>query len=208
MNKKLAFFHFPRTGGSFLGYYIREYLNDEILGLGHYRYIDREKEVGDLPTCCFIRNPFDWYVSSYFCYARPVQRTEAGLLKDCDAGLWGDEFLKRFPDFNDWISWGFENVSNFSMTNCFNQLCTKDGRLMINIVGKFEYMQVDFIGMLADAGISIPDVSLQQYKERNNDQKHLNNTIHKPFQEYYNNKSIFLVNQFDYYLITEFNYKF
>jgi hypothetical protein len=205
---KLAFFHFPRTGGSLMGYYIREYLKDDVLGIGHQRYIDVKDQIEGLHSVCFVRNPFDWYVSRYFYYTRPDFKTEGGLLKGCDAGLSGKEFLNKFQNFESHLIWGFENITNFSMQYCFNEICTENGIVKISQIGKHEFMSADFGNMLKKAEIELPPIGLQGYSLMYRDVEHTNASDHLFYRDYYNSKMIKLVQRFDAGILKMFNYKF
>ncbi|MDD5013492.1 MAG: sulfotransferase family 2 domain-containing protein [Atribacterota bacterium] len=205
---KLAFFHFPRTGGSFMGYYIRDYLKAEVLGIGHQRYIDVKDQVEGLHSVVFVRNPFSWYVSRYFYYARPDYKTEGGLLKGCDDGLSGQEFLDKFPTFESHLIWGFENILNFSMQHCFNEMCFENEIMKISQIGKFEFMSANFGNMLKKAEIESPPIGLQGYSMMYQDQKHTNASVHSFYRDYYNSKLIKLVQKFDFEILKIFNYKF
>jgi len=68
VTKHFVLLHFPRTGGVFLRRACRDHLPpDWILHEGdtHAGVAQLPAEYRELPILCFIRNPWDWYVSMY-----------------------------------------------------------------------------------------------------------------------------------------------
>jgi len=120
--KKIAFFHFPKAAGSFLLNYINEFLNDYFYNAKHHKYTDIKEKINSLYKIAFVRNPFAWYVSRYFYFAREVSRVEGGISIQCDSGLWGKEFTDKFPMPEHHILWGLKEVPNFSFTYRFNEM--------------------------------------------------------------------------------------
>jgi hypothetical protein len=210
MTKKIAFFHFPKTAGSFIGFYIREFLQDHFLLVGHPAFMDVKDQVKGLINISFVRNPFDWYVSRYFYYVRPDWKTEGGLLKNCDNGLSGPGFSAKFPTFESHMKWGFNNVTNFSMTSCYNKMFFDNNRIMqMHHIGKTENLDSDFNTILTSCKINIPDISLSEYyKKYKHDQLHTNHSYHGPYQNYYTDELIQLVLKNDKEIIDKFNYSF
>jgi len=205
---KFAFFHLPRTGGSFLGYYIREYLNNDCIGIGHQRYIDVEEQIKDSFPVIFVRNPFEWYISRYFYYVRPDYKTEGGILKGVDGNISGDEFVNRFPTFESRFLWGIENCHNFTMQYCFDQMAKKDGKLMV-AVGQIEKVQEEFDQIYLYCGIKKPKVSIAEYYNKHKEsEKHTNRSYHEHYSEYHTPKTIELIKKFDAEIIDMFGYEF
>jgi hypothetical protein len=78
VTKHFAFVHVPKTGGTFVHHLCREHLprewwiDTELQQHSAYRALIRDvrrgllpAEVEELPALCFVRNPWDWYVSWY-----------------------------------------------------------------------------------------------------------------------------------------------
>jgi hypothetical protein len=69
VTKYFVFLHLPKTGGSWVREVCfrnlpREWRIENDLE-SHASYDDAAERFGDLPMLCFVRNPWDWYVSWY-----------------------------------------------------------------------------------------------------------------------------------------------
>jgi hypothetical protein len=69
ITKYFLFLHLPKTGGSFVSEVCHRNLPSE-WGIGndihpHASYEEVKNRFGELPMLCFVRNPWDWYVSWY-----------------------------------------------------------------------------------------------------------------------------------------------
>jgi hypothetical protein len=207
---KIAFFHFPRTGGSFIACYIRDYLIDYFIGIGHQCYRHVEEQVKNSYSVAFIRNPYEWYVSRYFYFAADMNRSEAGISINCDSGLWGKEFLEKFPTFEDHYFWGMNNVENFSMQYRFNEMLTdENGDIAMDFIGINENIYNDFKFILNANDIPLPPVRLKEYYELHNAEIHYTNaSTHKHYSQYHTPETIKSIATFDKYILDNFNYKF
>ena len=74
--EQFVFVHVPKTGGVFLGEAMREHTAAEDLGQ-HALYGNLPERYRGLPAICFVRNPWDWYVS--FWHHRRRQGFEGDL---------------------------------------------------------------------------------------------------------------------------------
>lgn len=150
--KPVVFIHFPRAGGTFIRDYIKE-LNDE-----NFIYFPKHLPATDIkkPNEYYkfglIRNPFDWYLSSYYYYiqkpTRRINKAEKGILESMDAKLRGSEFFSRFPTIDDFIQWGFlANRPSFWFSYLYNHFFCDRGRLAVDYVGRLEniYDELDFV---------------------------------------------------------------
>jgi hypothetical protein len=69
ITKHFVFLHYARTGGVFIRRACRDHLPADWLisepEETHAHVADIPEQYANLPTVCFIRNPWDWYVSWY-----------------------------------------------------------------------------------------------------------------------------------------------
>ncbi len=70
LTSHFAFLHVPKTGGSFVASVLRSQLPQETLipapgADAHLSWEQLPPEAAELPVLCFVRNPWDWYVSWY-----------------------------------------------------------------------------------------------------------------------------------------------
>ncbi len=70
LSTHFAFLHVPKTGGSFVTAVLREQLAPGALlprpsRDSHISWEELPAEAAELPVLCFVRNPWDWYVSWY-----------------------------------------------------------------------------------------------------------------------------------------------
>jgi hypothetical protein len=71
VTKHFVFLHIPKTGGTFVTELLRKHLppewilHDSPRGQAHTGYRHIPPEFAHLPAICFVRNPWDWYVSWY-----------------------------------------------------------------------------------------------------------------------------------------------
>ena len=208
--KKIAFFHFPKAAGSFLLNYINEFLNDYFYNAKHHKYTDIKEKINSLYKIAFVRNPFAWYVSRYFYFAREVSRVEGGISIQCDSGLWGKEFTDKFPMPEHHILWGLKEVPNFSFTYRFNEMfLDENGKNRIDFIGKTETLYEGFEMALKNQNIPLPAISLKDYYEiHKNNQSHTNSTIHEHYTRYHTPKTIKLIKHFDAGILKKYNYSF
>lgn len=103
----------------------------------------------------FVRNPWDWHVSHYH-YARATPKHKRHAI------------FKRFSGFDEYIDWIVDN--GYSQHQI---LADKDGRLLVDFVGRFETLQEDLNRILRL--LYLPPVSLP----------HVNRTDHRDYRSYY-----------------------
>lgn len=161
---KILFTHLPRTAGTF----IREYCEKT----GYMTYSKNEQDGGHLPLRIrkdlkewfrfgIVRNPFDWYVSQYFWFIekgtkygkkRNFAVIEEGIFKNVDGGVFGKEFVAKFPTFKDWFNYG-KKLDNFWFSYIYKYMfCNEAGTLLLNYVGKFENLndEIDLVLKIND----------------------------------------------------------
>ena len=59
-----SFLHVPKTGGSFVRRVLSDHLGDAVEATYHHEPWEQLPD-RQLPVLCFVRNPWDWYVSWY-----------------------------------------------------------------------------------------------------------------------------------------------
>lgn len=194
----IALFHIPRTGGSFLGFYIRECGLSEhfVPGIGHHCYCDIKDKVKDAVKIAFIRWPMDWYVSNYFYFARPDFKTEGGILKGWDDGLSGKDFLRRFPCFEDWLLWLLERDS---YSGVVRRMLYEDDELQMDFIGRFHNLLDDFERFTSSDSLVMPSMSVHEYHEKwQQDNRKTNRSFHAPYMEYYTDELMKKVQSVDF----------
>ncbi len=110
------------------------------------------------------RNPWDWQVSLY---------TYMRSNKD----HWQHELALKFKDFDDYIRWRCDG--NYQLQKEF--VCSSDGELLLNFVGKMENLDEDFKYVCRTVGL--PLIELKQD----------NVTNHLPYPKFYNDHTRELV---------------
>src|SRR3990167_1918614 len=210
MKSNILFVHLPRTGGTFIRDYGKatKYIN---------YYANYKQRDGHLPAreikepdkwfkFGFIRNPFDWYVSQYFYFAgKKEPNIETGIFKGVDKGLWGTEFVAEFPLFKDWMFYGYTNrkkLPYFWLINIYDYMFyDKEGRLLLDYIGKFENLYKEVTYVLDINGIH-PSTSLKGFQGNRNASKHKN------YKEYYRVEDKEHVEEIDGLLLRRYGYKY
>ena len=125
-----------------------------------------------------VRNPWDWQVSLYKYILKQKTHHQHNL-------------VKSLGSFDKYIIWRCESEVRLQKDFIYS----KDNDLLVNFVGKYENLDNDFEQICSSIGIS---ASL----------KKLNVSNTKPYQAFYNEKSIELVRQVFESDIKTFNYEF
>jgi hypothetical protein len=126
----------------------------------------------------FVRNPWDWQVSLYTFMLKDNQHYQHKL-------------AKSFLDFNEYIEWRCANEVKYQK----DFVLSEEGELLVDFIGKYENLEEDFKKICRQIGIS---ASLPKF----------NVSKTRPYQEYYNNKSIEHVRKTFEPDIRMFNYTF
>jgi len=126
----------------------------------------------------FVRNPWDWQVSLY-----------TYMLKE--KSHYQHELAKSFSGFDEYIEWRCAEEVRLQRDYLFS----KDGRQLVDFVGRFENLEEDFGKICARIGISavLPK---------------LNVTEHHPYQEFYTPRTENLVRRAFEADIKLFDYEF
>ena len=122
-----------------------------------------EEEFSRLYRFSFVRNPWDWQVSLYHFIQRNRFNRHRSIVAD----------MRSFDDYLRWrIDAELHTQSEY--------LCDEDGRLLVDFVGRYESLERDFAHICGRIGIAV-------------DLPHANATAHRPYQEYYSDRTADLV---------------
>lgn len=111
----------------------------------------------------FVRNPWDWQVSLYKFMLKETKHPQ-------------HELAKKLGSFEKYIKWRCENEVRYQKDFIYS----KQDKLLIDFVGKYENIGVDFDKICSKIGVS---ASLPK----------LNVSNTRPYQQFYNNKTKELV---------------
>ena len=132
---QFVFVHVPKTGGGFLRAGIHKSMEACDCG-AHLPYRQVPPESSNLPTICFRRNPWDWYVSLWAYHKR----------EGADETF--EELLRRaFAHKHDLYTRVFAHV--------VGQAAVRDGRVHL---GRFEHLRSDFVTFLDRNDIKVPEL--------------------------------------------------
>ncbi len=169
-HKNLVFIHIYKTAGKS----VRKALNlSNRLEVGgvHCNAIDtmealskngRFAEWDDAFKFSFVRNPYDWCVSLYFYIKNSPGHNYHNLFKD-----------KNFAWFIDWL---IKDAMHFDKPFTSNKyqtltefLCDKDGKLLMDFVGRMEEFNVGMNHLLARWDIKLAEIPKIEVRGTNRD---------------------------------------
>lgn len=199
---RFVFIHIPKTGGTTIRNLIaskcKVFSNDIHLTLRQ----SMEKTGKWLPSFCFVRNPWDWYVSRFF-YRRKILR-EGGRDGFINLELTGDGkegFHKHMTLLNNLYEKGKHVIDSpcramrlLSIQDFYNHFTFPD----VTYIGHFENFASDLAQILKTLA---PDAKFLF-------QTRLNESEHLPYQEYYSDEIIDMVDCWDAAYIEQFGYRF
>jgi hypothetical protein len=133
----------------------------------------------------FVRNPWDWQVSYYHFILKEKTHIRYELVKSMDS-------------FEKYLEWVINTKNPFPKgTNKLQRehITDSEGKLIIDFIGRYETLETDFndVCQLLNLQTSLP---------------HLNTSKHRNYQEYYNAKTIKLVEEHFQEDIALFGYTF
>jgi hypothetical protein len=194
---KCIFIHIPRTAGTSIAYQkdIFEITDDGT----HDFVINVKNRVGQdiwnrYFKFCFVRNPFDRFVSLYFYFSQMSK--EHRWYNDNIPVLTEVQAYEDFEDF----------CVNFSKTKCrynfhfipqYKWITDEKGNILIDFVGKFENLNKSWESIYKD-------LSIEGY----NALPHENLSAHRCYKDYYSNKTRRIVRRIYKKDIKMFNYTF
>jgi len=232
VTKHFVLLHFPRTGGVFMRQACRNHLPPDWIvheSLTHAGLARLPAEYAQLPKICFIRNPWEWYVSYYeftrqFWLDRPDQ---APTGKGHD---WSVFFDQGRNDFRDTVSamcsppeggrrwalamreWDVDYLTaTFSLvTGRVPAETPADSPLRAPLsngnleIGRYESLRDDLLGFLDRNEIRAPEEFLETIRmgaPRHQSQR-------RPYHEYYDDELRDLVGSKAHVIVDEFGYEF
>lgn len=204
-NKNFIFFHLYKCGGMSLRhelnkpeYQSREVQDGHSLPIDMYSYFKELNKLDDYEKIfkfTFIRNPFDFMVSTYF-YGKSYKNH-----------FMHNDIINRNMDIEMFIPYYFEHREKDmkSKPRGSNKVVTfkdwlldSEGNLLVDFIGKMENYDNDYKFICEKLGLpfnSVPLVNVNPNKE-------------KDYRKYYNNKSIKMIENHFEWELNKFNYKF
>lgn len=170
--------YFDKDGNRFLSLYLPRAPHPV-----HFRASELIHEIGrdafdSYFSFAIVRNPWDWQVSLYKYMLREPRHFQHKLIKELGS-------------FDKYIAWRCANEVRLQK----DFVCSKDGDLLIDFVGRYENLNNDFEKICSRIGIS---ATLPKFNVSNN----------KPYQQYYNKNTADLVRQAFAPDIQFFNYEY
>lgn len=196
-NKKFIFIHVFKTGGKSITAALESFANPGLM-CSHVSAFDVSQRIGvdkfnSYFSFVFVRNSWDWLVSIYYSRFKCPLKS-----KEVDA-LILNEKVRRLGSFSNFVKQVYKDRSflpiPYLMGSQKDCICSPNGKLLINFVGKFENLEVDFNSVCSQIGVS---TKLLQ----------LNTSEHKPYQQEYNVETKEMVKQIFESDISYFNFKF
>ncbi|PCI28602.1 MAG: sulfotransferase [SAR324 cluster bacterium] len=137
----------------------------------HAKASDAQKELPDeifnkFYKFAFVRNPWDWQISMYYFILKEKTHIRHQLVQS----------MKGFDEYLEWV---IETKKPFprGTTKLQKEVITdSEGNMLVDFVGKFETLGADFQQVCRTLGI---EAALP----------HLNNTKHRDYRSYYNDKT-------------------
>ena len=183
---KSLYLHIPRTGGISI-----KNTGFDILFINEHKFAKDVENIGDYFTFCFVRNPYDRFLSSYFFYKNNYKKL---ILKHNGRNI--SDSIKKYKNFNEFCL-DFDNFEYNNDLQFFKQtnfVYDNAGNKLINYVGKFENLQNDWNEICKIIGIN-ENILIK-----------MNNTEHDYWEKYYNSESIEIINKYFYEDFISFNY--
>ena len=159
---KTIFIHIPKTAGTSLV----EAVYGKVSKEGHrkmlfYQDILGEK-IAEYFVFCFVRNPYDRLHSSY-------KFLEVGGMNIHDRNAFATH-LSFYKDFEDFVLRGLNPGILNKITHFIPQtdfICNKDGKILVNFVGRYEDLLSDVKELSDNLGqeITLPFLNINNHKE-------------------------------------------
>ena len=219
LTKHFGLLHVPRTGGRFLNEICEKHLPEEWMPENpgwHVPYTEIAPRLGDIPLLCFVRNPWDWYVSFYH-----YNRKEMG--RRPESWAWKALFDEGKSDFKQTVTrvlwsgrleepsgpgprWYREfNASDLDLYSWWHQLVAgqaiEEGRAD---VGRFESLTQDFLAFLDRHDIPVGEA----FKQLVSTAAPTNVSARGRYEDYYDDELRELVGSRVSRLIEDFGYSF
>jgi hypothetical protein len=167
--KKFIFFHLPKAAGSSISHPLKKYNLNYNLPPHTTPFKLIEKLGKDFYNSyykfAFVRNPWDWQVSTYFFILNYKSHQHHNIVKK----------LK----FNDYINW-VTRTDYYTQYQFLSEGFDSDSKITLDFIGKFETLENDFKKICKEINL---DIELP----------HMNKTNHSNYKTYYNIKTWNLV---------------
>jgi hypothetical protein len=217
LSKYFIFVHIPKTGGQCImavTRFARVYDIDKTTHVTIEKSRKKLKELGvahDVPSFCFVRNPWDWYVSRC-CFRDQRNKWEGEQYLPIDhCGKGPEGFRKHMLALKDVIDRGDcvrDAKGNPAETRTYDPITlsgwhykmTEGG---ISKIGRFENFKQDAVDIFKSVCPFLEKEVLEEaFRERTNTSEHGH------YREYYDDELKDLVEQWDKRYIDEFGYSF
>jgi hypothetical protein len=215
ITKYFVFVHVPRTGGNFIRDACFEQLPSEWLIRNalplHTPYDELAHDFFDLPMICFVRNPWDWYVSWYHHQTQHYPGDRRGAMWTSAFGSGRNDF--RQTVYNCCTGENFESPVTAPImkeldvdhyTARFIQITgsgIESGQLE---TGRYEALQGDFQAFLERHDVPVGDAFFKRLEK--SAPKHT--TDRGPYRDYYDEELRDLVGSKARLLIERYGYEF
>jgi len=131
--ENFIFIHVPKTGGEFIANAMRQ--TCDIYDVGkHVPFRDTPERFRELPAICFVRNPWDWYVSWWH---------------------WARAHEGETRDFQELVRSSFDEPKDY-YTRVFESMVHDPGtgrRKQLMHQARFEFLREEFVAFLDDRRI-------------------------------------------------------
>lgn len=216
VSKELSciFIHIPKTAGSSIGEpnyrkfrkgFLIKYLgNDDIAKAGHIKGIDLKEKYKDCWEdyfkFCFIRNPWDRFVSAYIYSKQKISSIYSRVNSTSSYKMRRSTFgsqLQQCHSFRDFCI----KLEQFDLDIHFepqvDYITDSKENLLVDFIGKYENLNQDFKKICETIGLPGKVVL-----------PHFRNTKHKIYREYYDNETKKIVEKYYEKDIEMFKYQF
>lgn len=151
---QLIFVHYPRTGGSSIEFLFEQPMQDTVpLSILVHRY--GQETCDNYYKFTIVRNPFDWFVSSYFYFKdRPVAKGKLPIVRQ-------DETFKEYID----NCYEKTLVQGLGMKQQYDWHVS-NGSLNVDQVIRFEEYETQVPMFLFDYGIEVPIPHINKTEDR------------------------------------------
>jgi hypothetical protein len=206
MDKTGLFIHLPKTAGTFIDLYFREAeLRDVVRKPNNHSTLSEIENCEDYYSFGFIRHPLDFYVSRYFYFKQKSHnQPEGGVSINNDEGLIPSAFALKYQTLEDHINYGLKsNLDRFWLSEMFEHFYHKNGKEIVNYIGKFEDLENELEIIVDKLGVE-PKISVKEFFEKKG---RVNTSKHDYFMKYYTPELKEKIYEKDKVLFDKYGYK-
>lgn len=202
ITNQFIFIHIPKTGGTFIRNFIKNknfnIINNEI----HLTIKQSENYISNVPSFCFVRNPWDFYVSRFF-YRQKILTKNNGINGFIPLELTGGNkqgFKKHIIMLDELFENNLETKSKCRALKIINiekiyEIFTENRTTYIGYFENFKNDLFNIFSKILNTPIKIPN-------NKENESKH------EIYSKYYDDELIKIIEKWDKNYIKKFNYKF